>query len=75
MMGVNFDGMTDSERTQNVSPELREEANKLYWSLMGVGWPLQAIFGTVLVAPYPSAVWLIVFGVKRYKRGSNSELT
>ncbi|MES9900747.1 MAG: hypothetical protein ABW148_17255 [Sedimenticola sp.] len=75
MMGVNREGMTDVQRTRNVSPGLQGEAIELYWSLMGVGWPFKAIIGMVLIAPYPSVVWLAGFGVRRFRRSNRSEIT
>ncbi len=61
LMGFDFDGMSDAERGQNVAPEMREEATKLYWSNMGIGWPLKAIIWMVILLPYPLIVW--VFGL------------
>jgi MFS family permease len=65
MLGVDTLGLDDAERVRNVAPENREEAIALYWSLMGVGWVLQAIFISVLVVPYQLVVWLAVFVVSR----------
>jgi len=59
-MNVNIEGVTAAERTKNVKPELRAEAEELYWSLMGVGWPIPAIFWIILMLPYTS----IIFGIK-----------
>jgi len=59
-IGFNFDGMNDAQRALNVSVELKDEATKLYWSNMGIGWPLKAIIGAIILTPYPS----IVFGGK-----------
>ncbi|MBA6254391.1 hypothetical protein [Colwellia sp. MB3u-55] len=60
-MGFDFEGMSDAERVQNVAPEMREEATKLYWSNMGNGWPMKAIIWMVFLLPYPLIVW--VFGL------------
>jgi len=57
LMGFDFEGMSDAERAQNVAPELRDEATRLYWSHMGIGWPLKAIFGMIFVLPITSIVW------------------
>ena len=75
LMGFDFDGMNDSERAINVSPELREEATRLHWSNMGIGWPLQALLGMVFVAPYPSLVWCAGVLVKYVKSRLNNEIT
>ena len=53
MMGVEFDGMNDSERFKNVPFEIRTQASELYSSRFGIGWPLKAMFGMVFfVIPY-----------------------
>lgn len=54
LMGFDFQGMSDLERALNVAPELRAEATKLYWSNMGVGWPLTAVLWIIMWLPYPS---------------------
>jgi hypothetical protein len=58
-MGFDFQGMSDAERIRNVAPELRDKATELYWSGMGVGWPLTAILWVIILSPYPLAIWLI----------------
>lgn len=75
LMGFDFDGMSDAERSRNVLPAMREEATALYWSNMGIGWPLKAIFGIVLFAPYPTVVWGCGVLVKHIRRKRNSEIT
>ncbi|HEC00775.1 MAG TPA: hypothetical protein ENI91_03705 [Sphingomonadales bacterium] len=64
-MGFDFYGMTDFERTLGVSPELKAEANSLYWSNMGIGWPLKALIAFVFFVPYPSISLLIFKFLKR----------
>jgi hypothetical protein len=56
-IGFDFAGMNDVERVRNVLPEMRDEATMLYWSNMGVGWQLKAIFGIAMFALYPTVVW------------------
>jgi len=75
LMGFDFEGMSDTERARNVLPETREEATALYWSNMGIGWPLKAIFGMVLFAPYPTVVWGGSVLVKHVRRKRKSEIT
>jgi len=65
LMRFDFGGMNDVERVRNVSPELQGEATRLYWSNMGIGWPLKAIIGMVLLVPYPSLIWGAGFLVRR----------
>ena len=72
LMGFDFEGMSDEERTRHVSPERKGEAINLYWSLMGIGWPLKAIIGIVILLPYPTVVWLVGGLAKRIRNGSSS---
>ena len=51
-MGYDFNGTSDSERLRNVPHALQTKASKLYYSGFGIGWPLKAMFGMVLVTPY-----------------------
>ncbi|WP_298445323.1 hypothetical protein [uncultured Ferrimonas sp.] len=67
LMGFDFDGMSDVERSQYVAPEMREEATKLYWSNMGIGWSMKAIIWMVILLPYPVIVWLFGLGYKKVK--------
>ncbi|MCG8409962.1 MAG: hypothetical protein MI739_01620 [Bacteroidales bacterium] len=50
--GYNINGMHETEFYGNVSPENREQVNRLVTSVMGIGWPLKAMFGFVLTLPY-----------------------
>lgn len=75
LMGFDFEGMNDAERARNVLPELREEATTLYWSNMGVGWPLRMIYGIALFLPYPTVVWGGGVLIKFMRRKRNSEFT
>jgi hypothetical protein len=70
LMNVNIEGMSKEERTKNVKPELREEAEELYWSLMGVGWPLTAMIWIVFLAPYPSLIFGVKILIKRLRHES-----
>lgn len=58
-----------------VKPELRETATALYHSNMGIGWPLQAIFGMALVCPYPTAVWASNALIKHAKGKLSAQVT
>ena len=75
LMGFNFDGMSEAERVRNVLPELREEAKELYWSNMGIGWPLKAIFGIVLFTPYPTVIWGCESLIKNVRRKHKNDTT
>lgn len=46
--GYSVDGMN----YEKVLPENRERVDILVTSLMGIGWPLKAIFGFVMIIPY-----------------------
>lgn len=50
--GYNFDAWTKIERFQNVTQENIEKVKMLEMSIMGIGWPLKAIFGYVMIIPY-----------------------
>lgn len=60
LIGFDFDGMNDADRVRNVPAELREEALRLYWSHMGVGWPLKAIMASVMLLPYPTLAYFLI---------------
>jgi hypothetical protein len=64
LMDFDFDGTTDDERTRHVDSSYKEEANRLYNSNMGIGWPLQAILVVVYYFPYffsyPSVVFVVI---------------
>lgn len=51
-LGFDFNGWTDEDRLQNIAPEFRDEAARLYRSYMGIGWTLKAIIGSILLIPY-----------------------
>lgn len=72
-LGFDFDGWSDEERVRNIAPELRNEAMKLYQSRMGIGWPLKAIMGSILLIPYQIVASIFVFMVskKLKKHGKN----
>jgi hypothetical protein len=57
-LGVDVWGMNDSERNRNVALEHRAEATELYNSLMGVGWPLQAIIISAAGLAYQCVAWI-----------------
>jgi hypothetical protein len=67
-LGFDFDGWSDEDRARNISPELRDEATKLYWSTMGIGWTFQAIVGAVLLIPYQIVASGLVFMASKLKK-------
>ena len=56
--GYNIDGMNETEFYGNVSPENMEQVNRLVTSVMGIGWPLKAMFGFVMTFPYLIFVYI-----------------
>ncbi|MBI3232887.1 MAG: hypothetical protein HYZ42_02410 [Bacteroidetes bacterium] len=50
--GYNVDGMNEAEFFASVLPENMERVKRLEISVMGIGWPLKAIFGFVMTIPY-----------------------
>lgn len=64
-MGFNFEGLNDAERTKDVLPEMRDEAKDLYWSNIGIGWPLKALIWIVILLPYPLVIFLLALGCRR----------
>ena len=64
--GYDFEIMlSDSERFKNVDPENIEIVNQLNKSIMGIGWPLKAIFSLVLFIPVALLTPVIYFLIKR----------
>jgi hypothetical protein len=66
-LGYNFKGWTDEEQLRNIAPEFRDEAVKLYRSHMGIGWPVKAITGSVLLIPYHLVASSVVYKVSKRK--------
>jgi hypothetical protein len=56
--GYNDDGWNNAEKYQNVAKENLEKVRRSKTSIMGIGWPLKAIFGYVMLIPYLIFVYL-----------------
>ncbi len=56
--GYNIDGMNNIEIYGKVSPTNMEQVKELETSIMGIGWPLKAIFGYVFAIPYLLFIYL-----------------
>ena len=69
--GYNIDGMNDTEFYGNVSPENMEQVRSLETSIMGIGWPLKAIFGYLIFIPYLIFVYSGKMLIKRLKKNKN----
>lgn len=59
--GYNINGMNHDEFYGNVSPKNIERVKNLETSIMGIGWPLKAIFGYIIFIPY---LIFVYFGKK-----------
>lgn len=57
-LGYNIDGMNHNEFYGNVSSENMEKVKNLETSIMGIGWPLKAIFGFIIFIPYLIFVYI-----------------
>jgi len=60
----------DSMNYENVSSEDRERVKNLVTSIMGIGWPLKAIFGFIMTMPYLIFVYI---GKKLISRLKNNK--
>ncbi|MBD2255068.1 hypothetical protein [Nostoc parmelioides] len=67
-LGFDFNGWSDEDRLRKIAPEFRDEAIKLYRSIMGIGWTLKAITGAVLLIPYQIIASGLVFMVSKSKK-------
>ena len=56
--GYNIDGMSETEFFGNVLPENLDKVKRLETSVMGIGWPVKAIFGFVMTIPYLIFVYI-----------------
>ena len=56
--GYNIDGMSETEFFGNVLPENMDKVKRLETSVMGIGWPVKAIFGYVMTIPYLIFVYI-----------------
>lgn len=65
--GYNISGMDDKEMYENVLPQNMQSVKKLETRIMGVGWPLQALFVFVLSLSYLFIVYLIGHLIKEKK--------
>jgi hypothetical protein len=69
--GYNYNGLSDVERFQNVVQANLEKVKRLETSIMGIGWPLKAIFGFVMTIPYLIIVYLVKIMIDRLKHNKN----
>jgi hypothetical protein len=69
--GYNRDGMNETEFYGNVSPEKIEKVKSIQTSIMGIGWPLKAIFGYMIFIPYLIIVYFGKILIERFKNNKN----
>ena len=56
--GYNIDGMNETEFFGNVLAENLDTVKRLETSIMGIGWPVKAMFGFVMTIPYLIFVYI-----------------
>jgi amino acid transporter len=69
--GFNSNGFNDTERFQNVTQENIDKVKSLETSIMGIGWPLKAIFGFLMTIPYLIFVYIVKVLIDRIKKKKN----
>ena len=65
--GYDFDAMNDFDRFKNVSNANMEKVKSLEIGIMGIGWPLQAIFTFIFLTPYLFLVYILGFIMRKLK--------
>lgn len=65
--GYSVDGMN----YDNVLPENRERVDGLVASIMGIGWPVKAMFGFVIFIPYLIVVYFMKKLIEKMKENRN----
>jgi len=71
LYGYDFNGMEENEYYKNVSLENLEDAKKVRESMMGIGWPLKAMFSYIYYFPYLILVY--TFGNFSFKQKIKSQ--
>lgn len=69
--GYNIDGMNHTELYGNVSPHNLHKVKHLENNVMGIGWPLKAVFGYLLFIPYLILVYIGNIILRRVKMNKN----
>lgn len=65
--GYNLDGWTDLERYQNVDFKNMGKVKRLETDIMGIDWPLKAVFGYVTILPYVVMIFLVNIWIEKTK--------
>ena len=61
LLGIDMEAFNDADRMRGVRDEDVDEVNKLYSSLLGVGWPIPAFFHSILGILWGSCVGLFIW--------------
>ena len=64
--GYNLDGMSESECYRNVELGDRVMVEGMLSHIMGIGWPLRAVFAYVLLIPFQIVISFIEYYVIRH---------
>lgn len=57
--GYNINGINTNELFENVLQENKERVQNLEKSIMGIGWPLKAMFGFIVYFPYLCIAFIV----------------
>lgn len=73
--GYNLNGINEAELYENVLQENIEQVKNLEVSIMGIGWPVKAMFGYIMFIPYLILIYIgkiIIDKIKVIKTESNN---
>ncbi len=65
--GYDIDGMNEAEFYGNVIPENMDKVKSIQRSIMGIGWPLKAIFAFVFCSPWIIVVYFVFYLTDKIK--------
>jgi amino acid transporter len=65
--GYDIDGMNETEFYGNVIPENMDKVKSIQRSIMGIGWPLKAIFAFVFCSPWIIIVYFVFYLTDKIK--------
>ena len=65
--GYDIDGMNETEFYGNVIPENMDKVKSIQNSIMGIGWPLKAIFAFVFCSPWIIVVYFVFYLTDKIK--------
>jgi hypothetical protein len=67
LYGYDIDGMNETEFYGNVIPENMDKVKSIQRSIMGIGWPLKAIFAFVFCSPWIIVVYFVFYLTDKIK--------